>query len=286
MRQYLNEYLLNQEAVNGKKTSSIKMMRFILHDYFENFNDISITSIEAWIRSKNGSQKTTKKYYVGMLRGYIEYLIDHEYYTGKNYANTVLKSMGKADDRNADKRRSFSLDEVRKMIKNTMHPRDRTILLTLAKTGCRINELCSIRMANIDFENNILKLTNRKGDHRGSKNTLIPIDMELSESLRLWIQIRGKMDDEYLFTSYLNRRLSTISIWNIVKDASARIGISDGHPHCFRHFFTSILNANKCHPEVITTLRGDAKNGMISYYTHLDFEQIRKEYLLCMPKLL
>ncbi len=68
------------------------------------------------------------------------------------------------------------------------------------------------------------------------------MDRELAESLKLWIQIRGNIKDEYLFTSYLNVRISPISIWQIVVDAGARIGINDAHPHLFRHFFTTTLN--------------------------------------------
>lgn len=286
MKEHLEEYLMNQESVNEKKPNTIKMMKLILTDFFEHSNDVSITSIEAWIRSKNGGQKTTKKQYVGILRGYIEYLIDHDYYNGKNYAKIVLNSMGRADDRNPDKRKAFTLDEVKKMIKNTMHPRDRTILLTLAKTGARANELCSIKLSNVNFDDNTIKLTNRKGDRNGSKNTAVPMDRELAESLKLWIQIRGDLKDDALFTSYMNKKMSPISIWLIVKAAAERIGINDGHPHAFRHFFTSILNSNKCHAEVISVLRGDSKNGMVSYYTHLPFEQIRKEYLGAMPRIL
>lgn len=280
MKEYLERYLKIQ--TEHKKPNTIKMIKVVLNDFFEYVDDknVSIEIIEDWVISKNIHQKTTKKQYVGILRGYIDYLIDHDYHSGKNFAKIVLNEMGRANDRNPDKRKAFTFNEVQKMIKGEMHPRNRTILLTLAKTGCRANEACHIKLNNVDFINNTIKLTNRKGDQNGSKNTLIPMDRELTEMFRFWIQIRGKIADEYLFG-----KMTSLTIWRIVKDATVRIGISDGHPHCFRHFFTSILNENKCHPEVIAMLRGDSKNGMVSYYTHLSFEQVKNEYLHSMPKI-
>ncbi len=286
MKQYLERYLKIQNE--NKKPNTVKMMKGVLEDFFDFLGDkkVTIEIIEDWVSSKNGNQKTTKKQYVGVIRGYIDWCIDRDYYIGKNPAKIVLKDMGKANDRNADKRKAFTLDEVKKMIKTTLHPRDRVILLTLAKTGCRANELTSIQVQNVDFTNMVIKLTNRKGDQNGNKNTLVPMDGELSENLKNWITIRGKAEDNALFTSYMNKKISTLSIWLIVKAAAERIGIEDGHPHCFRHFFTTILNQNRCNPQIIATLRGDMANDMVQYYSHISFDIIRQEYLRAMPMLL
>lgn len=83
------------------------------------------------------------------------------------------------------------------------------------------------------------------------------MNAELAENLKNRITIRGKAEDDSLFTSYMNKKISPISIWQIVRDVAERIGIKDGHPHCFRHSFTTVLNENHCNPQIIAILRGD-----------------------------
>ncbi len=287
MKKYLDRYLDIQ--TKNKKPDTLKMIKSVLEDFFKYAGDNSITVeiIEDWIYTKN-TQKTTQKQYIGLLRGFIDWCIDRDYCTGKNPAKIVLKDMGKANDRNPDKRKVFSLDEVKNMIKNTRHPRDRTILLTLAKTGCRANELVSIKIQNVDFERGFIKITNRKGSQNGNKDTWVPMDKELSESLKYWIAVRGNISSDALFTSYMDKGMSKINLWIIVQEAGKRVGIDDAHPHCFRHFMTDILMANRVNPIFVEYLRGDSKGRMTSYYSHPEkrLNEVKSEYLKAMPLLL
>ena len=59
-------------------------------------------------------------------------------------------------------------DEVMRLAKAADHPRDRALVLVLYETGCRIGEILTLKMKNIQFDQYgaILKVTGKTGDRR------------------------------------------------------------------------------------------------------------------------
>ena len=56
--------------------------------------------------------------------------------------------------------------------------------------------------------------------------------------------------------------------------------------HCCRHWFTTMLDRAGMARRHIQVLRGDVGGEAIDIYLHNDLEEIRKEYLRCMPRLM
>jgi integrase/recombinase XerD len=59
-------------------------------------------------------------------------------------------------------------DEVLRMTEAAINPRDKTLILVLYETGCRIGELLSLQMRNVSFDQYgaVLRVTGKTGDRR------------------------------------------------------------------------------------------------------------------------
>lgn len=118
--------------------------------------------------------------------------------------------------------------------------RDLAILYTFMYTGMRVSALSEIDINRIDFENNIIEVT----DKENKKNTYI-IPAKLREVLLTWIekrkQILGDVECDALFISRKKERIHSNSVRRLIKKYSGE-GISQEiAPHRIRAAFGNII---------------------------------------------
>jgi len=180
-------------------------------------------------------------------------------------------------------RRLLSVEELAKIVNSTLDPRDRAIIVLLAKTGIRRNELIRLDVDDIDWENYkiILKKTPKRS------NRVVFFDDETALVLRRWLRVRERLKPrtKALFINYASkRRIDRNTLFNIVVKHSSKLGLRIS-PHDLRHWFTTWLRRNKMPREFIKELRGDRRKEAIDLYDHIDEEELREAYLACIPKL-
>jgi|SRR5659263_22462 len=201
------------------------------------------------------------------------------------------------------KRPIKSIEEISKFIKNVHNPRDRAIIIVLAKTAIRNGELTALDIEDIDFDNEVLTIDKHvsnlssniivKGRKNGNE-TRIPLDDETLRALKFYLISRPKTKNNALFISHNGIRLYEHDISRIVKDWSikTKTGIDTKEtdkkivPHFFRAWATYTLQINGCNPAVIDAIRGDVASSIRAFYVNqvLPFEIIKKEYLRTVPK--
>lgn len=164
-----------------------------------------------------------------------------------------------------------------------MSLRDRAIIEVLLSSGVRVNELCNLDRNDVDL--NTLKLKVRNG--KGSKDRITYISRLASYHLKEYLDSRDDLLEALFVTNdnkqviYRNR-ITVDGIRFTLKTLSKRSGVSDIHPHKFRHTFaTSLYNRGMDlheiqlllgHNDVSTTLRyisnDDSRLGN-SYIKHM-----------------
>ena len=70
----------------------------------------------------------------------------------------LLKGYKNGQNSDAQKFRVVNTDEMRRLMHSTFNPRDRAIMMVLAKTGIRRGELLTIDLDDIDWENQSIEL--------------------------------------------------------------------------------------------------------------------------------
>jgi integrase len=212
--------------------------------------------------------------------------------------------------RTQTKRPIKTTDEITKLIKNIHNPRDRAIVVLLAKTAIRNGELGALDIEDIDFDNATIRIDKHVADHnsnkimKGRKNgntSVIPMDDETIRVLKFHLMTRPAVklkdkpeDGNALFKSIKGYRLYPKDITRIVKEWAIRTGTclntidTDKKivPHFFRAWCTYTLQLNGCNPVVIDAIRGDVASTIRAFYVNqvLPFEVIKKEYLRTVPK--
>ncbi len=235
---------------------------------------ISSNDIDLWLKDKGALSSSTSHLYLTILSSFFVYLKIKGYSMNGNPALESKKLIGK---RFPKQHEPVPLDKVKSIMKSITHPRDRAIIATFVKTGCRCDELTKIKVSDV-LEDRIW-IRNRKGSKNGEKDTEIPLDNELKSILQIWLSVRP-LGSDFLFVTYYGESLTTARIRGLTNK------IANVHPHQMRYSFTTFLSENRCNVSVIEKLRGDSARSMTSYYTKLPWEVIKKEYLAAMPKIL
>lgn len=152
------------------------------------------------------------------------------------------------------------------------------IINILYSTGIRRAELIGLHDSDIDSFRNEIKVTGKR-----CKQRVIPVDKSLIEEIRCWQNIRESMkgsetDDPFLFPGRKDR-MSTAKLYKIVCDALEGTSSSKKSPHTLRHSFATALLNDGANIDSVKELLGHSSLSTTQIYTHLNFEQLKANYL-------
>lgn len=178
-------------------------------------------------------------------------------------------------------------EEIKKLINSIdlnhdFGQRNKTIIEILYGTGIRVSELINLKLSNIFFKENIIKVIGK-----GNKERFVPLGEIASNELKIYINNRNrlKIDSKYsdiLFLNRYGRGLTRSMIFKIISDASKRVGLDKKiSPHTLRHSFATHLIKNGADLRTIQLILGHESITTTEIYTHLDtlhLEEVLKKY--------
>lgn len=160
--------------------------------------------------------------------------------------------------------------------------RNKTIIEILYGTGIRVSELVNLKLSNIFFKENIIKIIGK-----GNKERFVPLGEIASDEMKIYINDRNQLkidskSSDVLFLNRYGRRLTRSMIFKIISDASKRIGLDKKiSPHTLRHSFATHLIKNGADLRTIQLILGHESITTTEIYTHLDtlhLEEVLKKY--------
>lgn len=160
--------------------------------------------------------------------------------------------------------------------------RNKTIIEILYGTGIRVSELVNLKLSNIFFKENIIKVIGK-----GNKERFVPLGEIASDEMKIYINDRNQLkidskSSDVLFLNRYGRRLTRSMIFKIISDASKRIGLDKKiSPHTLRHSFATHLIKNGADLRTIQLILGHESITTTEIYTHLDtlhLEEVLKKY--------
>ena len=150
--------------------------------------------------------------------------------------------------------------------------RNRTILELLYSSGLRVSETAGLQLKSIDFELEMLRITGK-----GNKTRLVPMGKPAMRQLKRYLEearpllTANNPSNPAVFLSFRGKQLDRERIWQVVKLAAERAGISKSiHPHTLRHSFASHLLANGADLRASQEMLGHANIATTEIYTHID----------------
>ena len=161
--------------------------------------------------------------------------------------------------------------------------RDHLIVELLYATGLRVGELVNIKLKNIDFGAQSIKVVGK-----GNKERYVFYNTTTSELLKDYLKIRAKTQktsNEYLLLNDKGNKITEAKVRQIIKNTLIKTGIKNKiTPHTFRHTFaTDLLNAGADLVNV-KELLGHASLNTTSIDTHITNDRIKEVYNKAHPR--
>ena len=170
---------------------------------------------------------------------------------------------------------TISVSDINRLINiydhsNYMNSRNLTLIDFMYSTACRVSELCDVRVSDLDFEEDFVKLFGK-----GSKQRIVPIGSELKINLSKYLKFRDELNTQepYLFLSKNMNQLDRSAIFRIIKKSAT---LSDNalsvHPHTLRHSAATHMLEAGCDLRTLQELLGHTSVSTTKIYTKLTKE--------------
>jgi integrase/recombinase XerD len=162
----------------------------------------------------------------------------------------------------------LSEEEVARLIESAATSFHRVILMTLYGAGLRREELCRLKVTDVDSQRMVLHVRQGKG-HKDRDVTLSPRLLEVLRDYWKW-----RKPKTYLFPSYHSKRreqpISSRTVYYAVCEAARRAGIQEKvYPHLLRHSWATHLLERGTDLKTIQMLLGHFDLEATTIYLHL-----------------
>lgn len=162
--------------------------------------------------------------------------------------------------------------------------RDKLIIELFYSTGIRRIELVELKVANIDFQNNTLKVLGKR-----NKERLVPLLKSVVQSLQSYLKTRSELativDSESLFLTKNGVKVYETLVYRIINDyfskASSKVKKS---PHILRHSFATHLLNQGADLNAVKELLGHSSLAATQVYTHNSIAELKKVHLDAHPR--
>lgn len=248
---------LCSKKLEGLSEKSIELYANRLRIFFETVNkapnDVTMNDVRMFLAlfqmERKVSDRTLDKVRQ-IIHNFFVWALDEEYIS-KNPCHNIKKIKFEVKPRKALTR--YELETFRRACKTK---RETAIVDVLYSTGCRISELCSMKMSDYDVTNDSIHIIGK-----GRKHNTVYINALAKISLSDYLN--SKECSEFIFTQERTQeRLSPSAVERLFRSLSERAGFKVT-PHILRHTFATlalqsgmpITEVQKClaHSSVATT---------------------------------
>tara|TARA_R110002012_G_scaffold85005_2_gene212058 strand:+ start:22816 stop:23721 length:906 start_codon:yes stop_codon:yes gene_type:complete len=161
--------------------------------------------------------------------------------------------------------------------------RNRAILETLYGCGLRVSELINLKLSDLYFEEDFIKVTGK-----GNKQRFVPISRVNQKYINIyWKEVRvhlpiQKEHEDFVFLNRRGKQLTRAMIFTIVKRLAEQIGLKKNiSPHTFRHSFATHLLENGADLRAIQQMLGHESITTTEVYMHVNrthLTQVLKDF--------
>lgn len=186
---------------------------------------------------------------------------------------------------------TLSLDDIEKIINvidlgTDLGIRNHCMIEVLYGCGLRVSELIDLKISDINFKENFLKV---KG--KGDKVRYVPLAESTSGHILNYIyEVRNKNKinkkyEDHLFLNSRGASMSRVIVFIIIKELVEKAGIRKNiSPHTFRHSFATHLLQNGVDLRFIQEMLGHSSITTTEIYTHLNTEELHNVILKYHPR--
>ena len=268
---------LSPNTISSYASDMEKLMGFLDENHIEE-NPLQITkeTVQAFIYdvAKRMNPRSQARIISG-LKGFFNYLIFEGYRSDNPIELIEAPKIGrKLPD-------TLSTEEINQLIgaidlSHQQGERNRAILETLYGCGLRVSELIALKLSDLFFEEDFIKVTGK-----GNKQRFVPISEINKKFINIYryeVRVHQSIQKEFSDYLFLNRRgkkLTRAMIFTIIKDLAEKIGLQKNiSPHTFRHSFATHLLENGADLRAIQQMLGHESITTTEVYMHVNRQHL------------
>ena len=249
--------------------------------------EITFTQLQEYLYqlSKQKFSERSQARWVSSIKAFFKYLVEDEIRTDNP---AILLEGPKLGLYLPD---TLSFDDIERIItaidiSTDLGKRNQCMIEVLYGCGLRVSELIDIKISNINYKENYLKV-----DGKGDESRFVPLADYTTRLIRDYIKnvrsqykINKKFED-ILFLNSRGSAMSRVIVFIIIKELTEKAGISKRiSPHTFRHSFATHLLQNGADLRYIQEMLGHSSITTTEIYTHLKTEELRDVILNYHPR--
>ncbi|SFI43152.1 integrase/recombinase XerD [Halpernia frigidisoli] len=269
--------------------SDINKLKDFSLENLEGVTPVNITyeQIQEYLfsNSKKKFSERSQARWVSSLKSFFKYLVEEEIRADNP---TTLLEGPKLGFYLPDTLSETNIERIVNAVDLTSNlgQRNYCILEVLYGCGLRVSELVDLKISNINFKENYLRV-----DGKGEKTRFVPFTDFTAKVIsdyilnsRKDIEINKKFED-FVFLNRRGSSMSRVMVFIIIKELAEKAGINKSiSPHTFRHSFATHLLQNGADLRYIQEMLGHSSITTTEIYTHLKTEELRRVIIECHPR--
>ena len=266
-------------------SNDLKLLSNFLEDKNKkDWGNISIKDINEYFGNLKNQTKSTQKRKYASIKSFFKFL------EKDNQIKSNILEKIRTPKVGAPIPKPLSIKEIEKIIEFKDSDQEEftntCVFILMYAAGLRVTEVISIKMGEIDLDNQTVKVTGK-----GNKQRVLPIYSNACKSLEHYInKVRPDLSKNKSYSSllFVRKNLKQITrqyIWKKLKQRVLKVGINKNvTPHMIRHSFATHLLQGGASIRHVQEFLGHTSVESTQIYTKIPNEKLIQDYNVAHPR--
>ena len=245
-----------------------------------NCNEIeenTVFSYIAYLRQQNTRNDISINSYLRIIRTMCYYFMKFGY--TRRFQIQMIKATKQVKETYTDEELTILLKKPN--MKNTTFAeyRNWVVINYLLATGNREGTLCNVKIKDVDFNTDTIRLTKTKN----RREQIIPMSKTIRAILTDYLKLRKGDPEEYLFCNVHGRRLEENAVRIAIMKYNRKRGVNKTSVHLFRHTFAKkwILNGGDVFR--LQKILGHSSMEIVREYVNMFSDDLKRDFDVFNP---
>lgn len=275
----------SEHTITAYKNDLKTFQKFLIQEYEDdNLLDVNYSQIRSWIVSlvDAGISNRSVNRKISSLKSFYKFLQKTKQINDSPLRkHQALKVSNRVQV-------PFSEKEIVEVLRGLDNKQDFTslrnklIVELLYSTGMRRNELINLKVEDVDFSSNTIKVLGKR-----NKERLIPLLNSVKESMKNYLNEREqeRSNSTYLFFTEKQNKLYPTLVYRIINDYFSTVSSKvKKSPHVLRHSFATHLLNEGADLSSVKELLGHSSLASTQVYTHSSMSKLKEVYNNAHPR--